>query len=48
MVEDGYLESKKRAERGRVKICFKATSKGSFALKQVKPKINELVSEVLM
>ena len=47
MQRDGYLQSEKRKEDGRVRIYYKATSKGRSALNNVKPKINELVSEVL-
>lgn len=47
MQRDGYLESEKRTEKGRVRIYYRATSKGRQALRHVKPKIGELVSEVL-
>lgn len=47
MQADGYLESKKKTENGRARIYYRATSKGRQALRQVRPKIGELVSEVL-
>lgn len=47
MQKDGYLESKKRKEDGRMRIYYKATAKGRQALRHVKPKISKLVSEVL-
>lgn len=47
MQQDGYLECEKRTEKGRVKIYYKATQKGRRALHKLKPKISELVSEVL-
>jgi DNA-binding PadR family transcriptional regulator len=43
----GYLRSEKRTENGRVRIYYRATTKGKLALKHIKPKINELVSEIL-
>lgn len=47
MQRDGYLQSKKRTENGRVRIYYKTTPKGKHALHHVKPKISELVSEIL-
>jgi DNA-binding PadR family transcriptional regulator len=47
MQQDGYLESEKRTEDGRARIYYKATAKGRRALDRVRPKIGELVSEVL-
>jgi DNA-binding PadR family transcriptional regulator len=47
MQKDGYLESSKRTEKGRARIYYKATPKGRQALRSVRPKIGELVSEVL-
>ncbi len=47
MQKDGYLESEKRNEGGRARIYYKATAKGRQALGRVRPKIGELVSEVL-
>jgi PadR family transcriptional regulator PadR len=47
MRKDGYLESTKKTENGRVRIYYKATQKGRQALHNVRPKIGELVSEVL-
>ena len=43
----GYLSSEKRIERGKMRIYYKATKKGVLALKQTRPKIDELVSEVM-
>lgn len=47
MQQDGYLKSEKRTENGRVRIYYSATTKGSSALSRVRPKISELISEVL-
>ncbi|HEX6067228.1 MAG TPA: PadR family transcriptional regulator [Nitrososphaera sp.] len=47
MHEDGYLESEKRTVDGRARIYYKATSKGRQALRYVRPRIDELVSEVM-
>jgi PadR family transcriptional regulator, regulatory protein PadR len=44
--ESGYLKSAKRNENGKMRIYYKATSKGKLALKHIKPKIDELVSEI--
>lgn len=43
----GYLRKEKRVEQGRRRIYYKITPKGRLALEGVKPKINEVVSEVL-
>lgn len=47
MQKDGYLQGVKRTENGRMRIYYRATAKGRQALSQVRPKIGELVSEVL-
>lgn len=47
MQKDGYLESMKKTENGRARIYYRATPKGRRALRRVRPKIGELVSEVL-
>ncbi len=47
MREAGYLESEKRNEGGRMRKYYKTTAKGRQALRRVRPKIGELVSEVL-
>jgi DNA-binding PadR family transcriptional regulator len=47
MGEAGYLRSKKKTENGRVRIYYRATPKGKLALRRIRPKINELVSEIL-
>lgn len=47
MQQDGYLRSEKRKENGRVRIYYKTTSKGKSVLSNVRPKISELVSEIL-
>jgi DNA-binding PadR family transcriptional regulator len=47
MQQSGYLESEKRKENGKMRIYYRATPKGKAALNIVRPKINELVSEVL-
>lgn len=47
MQQDGYLQSKKRTKNGRARIYYRTTSKGKLALKNVRPKISELVSEIL-
>jgi PadR family transcriptional regulator PadR len=47
MQEDGYLLSEKRKEKGRIRIYYRTTPKGKLASSLIKPKINELVSEVL-
>ncbi len=47
MQQDGYLLSEKRKENGRMRIYYRATPKGRLALSRIKPKISELVSEVL-
>jgi PadR family transcriptional regulator, regulatory protein PadR len=44
---DGYLRVETKVERGRVRKYYLATSKGRSVLKQTRPKINELVSEVM-
>jgi DNA-binding PadR family transcriptional regulator len=44
--EGGYLEGKKRNEDGKMRIYYKATAKGKLALRRIKPKIDELVSEI--
>lgn len=44
--ENGYLKSEKRNENGKIRIYYKATPKGKLALKHIKPKIDELVSEI--
>lgn len=43
----GYLKAEKKVERGKVRIYYKATKKGVSVLKQTRPKISELVSEVM-
>jgi PadR family transcriptional regulator PadR len=47
MKEDGYLQSEKRTENGKVRIYYRATSKGRSTLNHVRPMIRELVSEAL-
>jgi DNA-binding PadR family transcriptional regulator len=47
MQNDGYLQSQKRIEKGKMRIYYKATAKGKQAFSSVKPKISELVSEVV-
>lgn len=47
MEKSGYLASEKRRENGRMRIYYRATSKGRSALNRVRPRIGELVSEVL-
>lgn len=47
MQQDGYLQSEKRKEDGRMRIYYRTTSKGKLALSKVRPKINELISEIL-
>jgi DNA-binding PadR family transcriptional regulator len=47
MQESGYLESERRRENGRMRIYYRATPKGRAALARVRPRIGELVSEVL-
>lgn len=47
MQEGGYLLSKKKNENGRMKIYYKATPRGKIALDRIKPKITELVSEIM-
>jgi DNA-binding PadR family transcriptional regulator len=47
MQKDGYLQGVKRTENGRMRIYYRATAKGRQALSQLKPRIGELVSEVL-
>jgi PadR family transcriptional regulator, regulatory protein PadR len=43
----GYLEAERKVENGKVRIYYRATKKGVAALKQMRPKINELVNEVM-
>jgi DNA-binding PadR family transcriptional regulator len=47
MQKNGYLRSKKVVENGRIRINYRTTARGSSALRNIRPKINELVSEVL-
>lgn len=47
MQQDGYLQSEKRKEDGRMRIYYRTTPKGKLALSKVTPKINELISEIL-
>lgn len=47
MQKAGYLQSEKRTEKGRQRIYYTATPKAEKALSDIKPKISELVSEVL-
>jgi DNA-binding PadR family transcriptional regulator len=47
MQQDGYLQGQKKIENGKMRIYYKATAKGKQAFSRVKPKINELVSEVI-
>ncbi|MBI2184102.1 MAG: PadR family transcriptional regulator [Thaumarchaeota archaeon] len=47
MMKGGYLRSEKKVERGRARIYYSATPKARIALREIRPKINELVSEVL-
>lgn len=47
MQEGGYLVSKKRKEDGRVKRYYRATPRGKLALSRIRPKIKELVSEIM-
>jgi DNA-binding PadR family transcriptional regulator len=44
--ESGYLKSEKRNENGKMRIYYRTTSKGKQALNHIKPKIDELVSEI--
>lgn len=43
----GYLSPEKRVERGKMRIYYKATKKGMAVLEQTRPKIDELISEVM-
>lgn len=43
----GYLSKERKVEDGRMRIYYRATSKGMKALEDTRPKMNELVSEVL-
>ena len=45
--ESGCLTAKRRVEGGRVRIYYEATKKGTSVLKETRPKIKELVSEVM-
>jgi DNA-binding PadR family transcriptional regulator len=47
MQDSGYLKDEKRVENGRMKIYYRITPRGRAALKNVRPKIGELVSELL-
>ncbi len=47
MQKNGLLQSEKRTENGRMRVYYSATPKGRRALNQIKPRISELVSEVL-
>jgi len=47
MEKGGYLTRQKAVEGGRMRIYYRITPKGRKALEGIKPKIDELVSEVL-
>lgn len=47
MQQDGYLVSEKRKENGRMRIYYRTTPRGRLVLSRIKPRIGELVSEVL-
>jgi len=47
MERGGYLKKEKSVEGGRMRIYYMITPKGRLALASIKPKINEVVSEVL-
>jgi DNA-binding PadR family transcriptional regulator len=43
----GYLRKERNVRDGRMRIYYRITPKGMRALDEIKPKINEVVSEVL-
>ena len=47
MERGGYLNRERIAENGRMRIYYRITPKGMRALAGIKPKIREVVSEVL-
>ena len=47
MEKSGYLEREDRLVDSRIRKYYSATDKGREALCEIRPKINELVSEVL-
>lgn len=47
MQDSGYLKGEKTVENGRMRIYYRITPRGRSALKNIRPKIGELVSEVL-
>lgn len=47
MVAGGYLRADKRVEKGKRRIYYSSTERGRSALMQMRPKIRELVSEVM-
>lgn len=47
MREDGYLKRQEKVENGKRRIYYRATDKGKQAFYNVRPKISELVSEVI-
>ena len=47
MKTSGYLVTERKVQDGKVRIYYSATDRGRLALKLTKPKIRELVSEVV-
>ena len=47
MEKGGYLKKERSVRDGRMRIYYKITPKGRLALEGIKPKIDEVVSEVL-
>jgi PadR family transcriptional regulator PadR len=45
--KEGYLKSSKAIVGGRVRRCYRATSKGIEALEEAKTKIKELIYEII-
>lgn len=43
----GYVKTEKKIERGKLRIYYSATERGKSILTQTRPKINELVEEVM-
>lgn len=46
MENEGYIVSNRRVENGKTKKYYKSTNKGKYALKKIRPKIQELVLEI--
>lgn len=46
MEKEGYLLSTKIVKEGRTRIYYKSTSRGKKTLEKIKPKVQELVTEV--